>query len=113
MIIGGLVPFILLMIAVLMDKYLHDRMRNMLTLVASILLLIQVVSMRWNVVIGGQMFSKSMRGFREEYVPGMFEWEGILHFFIILLIPFVLVIIFERVIPNFEHLRGERKSSAG
>ena len=34
--------------------------------------------MRWNVVIGGQMFSKSMRGFREAYVPGLFEKEGIL-----------------------------------
>jgi predicted membrane protein len=52
--------------------------RNTLAMVSSLLLLMQVLAMRWNVVIGGQMFSKSMRGFREIYVPGLFEKEGIL-----------------------------------
>ncbi len=57
---GGLIPLILLGIVVLMDRYMDDRIRNTLTMVASLLLLLQVLSMRWNVVIGGQMFSKSM-----------------------------------------------------
>ncbi|MEK7703583.1 MAG: NrfD/PsrC family molybdoenzyme membrane anchor subunit [Myxococcota bacterium] len=105
MVIGGLIPFILLMITVLMEKYLHDRLRNTLTMVASLLLLLQVLSMRWNVVIGGQMFSKSMRGFRETYVPEMFAWEGVVHALVILLIPFVLLVVFEYLFPNFDHLR--------
>jgi Ni/Fe-hydrogenase subunit HybB-like protein len=104
MIGGGLVPLILLGIVVLMDRYMDDRIRNTLSMVASLLLLLQVLSMRWNVVIGGQMFSKSMRGFREAYVPGMFEKEGILAAALILFIPFVLLVIFERVLPTFRHL---------
>lgn len=101
---GGLIPLILLGIVVLMDRYMDDRIRNTLSMVASLLLLLQVLSMRWNVVIGGQMFSKSMRGFRETYVPGMFEKEGVLAAALILFIPFVLLLVFERVLPTFRHL---------
>ena len=64
---GGLIPLILLGIVVLMGSYMDDRIRNTLTMVSSLLLLLQVLAMRWNVVIGGQMFSKSMSGFREAY----------------------------------------------
>ncbi|TFG39420.1 MAG: polysulfide reductase [Candidatus Aminicenantes bacterium] len=101
---GGLIPLILLGIVVLMDRYMDDRIRNTLSMAASLLLLLQVLSMRWNVVIGGQMFSKSMRGFREAYIPGMFEKEGILAAALILFIPFVLLLVFERVLPTFRHL---------
>lgn len=101
MVLGGLIPFILLMIVVVMGTYMHDRIRNTLTMVASLLLLLQVFAMRWNVVIGGQMFSKSLRGFREAYVPGMFEKEGILAAVVIFILPFILLIIFEKILPTF------------
>jgi Ni/Fe-hydrogenase subunit HybB-like protein len=100
MVLGGLIPFILLMLAVLMDRHLTDAVRNTLAMVASLLLLLQVLSMRWNVVIGGQLFSKSMRGFRETYHPGMFEKEGVLAAVLIFVIPFVLLAVFERVLPT-------------
>lgn len=108
MVIGGLIPFILLAIVVIMGAYMDDRIRNTLSMVASLLLLMQVLAMRWNVVIGGQMFSKSMRGFRENYVPGMFEKEGLLAAAIILVSPFVLLVIFERILPTFAHLRRDQ-----
>ena len=101
MVLGGLIPLILLGIVVIMGSYMDDRIRNTLAMVSSLLLLLQVFAMRWNVVIGGQMFSKSMRGFRETYVPGMFEKEGILAAVVIFLIPFVLLIVFDRLIPTF------------
>ncbi len=101
MVLGGLIPLILLMIVVVMDRHMSDPIRNTLAMVASLLLLLQVLSMRWNVVIGGQMFSKSMRGYRETYVPGMFEKEGILAAVVIFLIPFVLLVIFNKVLPIF------------
>jgi predicted membrane protein len=100
MVIGGLIPFTLLMLVVLMDRYLDDRVRNTLTFVSSSLLLLQVLSMRWNVVIGGQLFSKSMRGFRETYVPGMFEKEGILAAAVILVTPFILLALFGKILPT-------------
>jgi Ni/Fe-hydrogenase subunit HybB-like protein len=107
---GGLIPLILLGIVVLMDQYMDDRIRNTLTMVSSLLLLLQVLAMRWNVVIGGQMFSKSMSGFRETYVPGFFEKEGVLAAVAILFIPFILLAIFERVLPTFQHLEREEGS---
>ena len=107
MVIGGLVPFILLMITVIMDRYLHAKLRSALTLISSILLLIQVLSMRWNVVIGGQMFSKSLRGFREAYSPGLFEKEGVLAAIVIFCLPFVVLAVLERILPNFDHLGRE------
>jgi predicted membrane protein len=67
--------------------------------------------MRWNVVIGGQMFSKSMRGYRETYVPGMFEKEGILAAILIFLIPFVLLVIFNKVLPVFDD-EGDGEAAA-
>lgn len=102
MVVGGLVPFILLLITVVMEAYLHERLRNVLTMVASLLLLLQVFAMRWNVVVGGQMFSKSMRGFRETYVPGLFEKEGVLAAVLIFVLPFVVLAVLERIFPNFE-----------
>jgi Ni/Fe-hydrogenase subunit HybB-like protein len=110
MVLGGLIPFILLMIVVTMNRFMDDRIRNTLTMVASLLLLLQVFAMRWNVVIGGQMFSKSMRGFREAYHPGMFDKEGILAAVLIFVTPFILLVIFERVLPTFDHLRPRGSS---
>ncbi|MCK5376463.1 MAG: polysulfide reductase NrfD [Acidobacteria bacterium] len=107
---GGLIPLILLGIVVLMGHYMDDRIRNTLTMVSSLLLLLQVLAMRWNVVIGGQMFSKSMSGFRDTYVPGFFEKEGVLAAVAILFIPFILLAIFERVLPTFRHLEREEGS---
>ena len=101
MVLGGLIPFILLMIVVVKGAYMDDRVRNTLAMVASLLLLLQVFAMRWNVVIGGQMFSKSLRGFRENYTPGMFDKEGILAAVAIFVLPFILLIIFERILPTF------------
>jgi Ni/Fe-hydrogenase subunit HybB-like protein len=111
MVLGGLIPFILLMLVVLMDRYMDDRIRNTLAMVSSLLLLMQVLSMRWNVVIGGQMFSKSMRGFREKYIPGMFEKEGVLAALVIFVVPFVLLSVFERVLPMFDARRRETEEA--
>lgn len=101
MILGSLIPFILLMIMVLMNSYLHEKIRNTLSFVASSLLLIQVFSMRWNVVVGGQIFSKSFRGFRD-YTPHFLEREGILPAMIIFSLPFIFLFILNRFLPAFD-----------
>ncbi len=102
LILGAMVPIILLAIVVLLNKYLTDQIRNTLCFVASLLLLLQVFAMRWNVVIGGQIFSKSMRGFRESHTPGLFEKEGIVPAIILFVVPFVIIILFNRILPVFE-----------
>jgi Ni/Fe-hydrogenase subunit HybB-like protein len=98
MIIGGLIPLILLGIVVLMNRYLHERVRNTLTTVAAVLCLLQVFSMRWNIVIGGQLMSKSLRGLRSTYEPEIFGREGVLMAIGLLVIPFVILWVFDRVV---------------
>jgi Ni/Fe-hydrogenase subunit HybB-like protein len=99
MIVGSLIPLILLAIVVMMNRYLHDRVRNTLAVVASLLLLVQVFSMRWNIVIGGQLLSKSLRGLRSGYTPSLFDREGVLMAIALFIAPFVLLWLFDRVLP--------------
>jgi predicted membrane protein len=65
------------------------------------MLLLQVLFMRWNVVIGGQLISKSLRGFTE-YFPGLWDKEGIIVSFLIILVPFLLLYLFDKVFPFFK-----------
>ena len=98
MIVGGLIPLILLAVVVLMNRYLHERVRNTLSTVAAFLCLLQVFSMRWNIVVGGQLMSKSLRGLRSHYEPEMFGREGVLMAIALLAAPFVVLWVFDRVL---------------
>jgi Ni/Fe-hydrogenase subunit HybB-like protein len=98
MIVGGLIPLILLGIVVLMNRYLHERLRNTLSTVAALLCLLQVFSMRWNIVVGGQLLSKSLRGLRSPYEPELFGREGVLMAITLVIVPFVILWVFDRVL---------------
>src|SRR5574342_26157 len=110
MIVGGLIPLILLGAVVLMNRYLHPRVRNALSTTAAVLCLLQVFSMRWNVVIGGQLLSKSLRGLRSPYQPEMFGREGIVVALALFVTPFVLLWVFDRILPI--HQDGETDRAA-
>ena len=78
--------------------------RNMLLVagsIASFMLLAQVLFMRWNVVIGGQIMAKSERGFAV-YHPTMFAKEGILMTVIMLAAPLVTLWILSKFFPLWE-----------
>ncbi len=94
----SLVPFFLLTLNALVK--LRDRMATVVIWVAASMLLVQVLLMRWNVVIGGQLLSKSMRGFTS-YLPGLFEKEGIVVAVVVFTLPFVILYVFHRIIPLF------------
>jgi Ni/Fe-hydrogenase subunit HybB-like protein len=98
LLVCSLVPFVLL--AGIVFLRLPPRWSNRLLFLSSALLLLQVILMRWNVVIGGQLVSKSYRGFTE-YLPGLFSKEGILAAATILIVPFVLLWAFDKVFPFF------------
>ena len=98
----SLIPFLLLGMATLLRW--SDRTVNRLTFVAATMLLVQVLLMRWNVVIGGQLLSKSMRGFAS-YFPGIWEKEGLITAGVIFTLPFVLLYVFHRVVPLFGEAR--------
>ena len=96
----SLVPFVFLAITALVP--LGKRLTHALIWLASVMLLMQVLLMRWNVVIGGQLLSKSMRGFTS-YFPGLFEREGLVVAAIIFTAPFLILWGFNRVVPLFPH----------
>jgi Ni/Fe-hydrogenase subunit HybB-like protein len=110
MIVGGLIPLILLGIVVIMNRYLHERVRNTLTTGAAILCLLQVFSMRWNVVIGGQLMSKSLRGLRSPYDPEVFGREGVLAAIALVMVPFVILWVFDRLLGIEEPHEAERRA---
>ena len=79
---------------------LPQKLSNLLVFLTSGLLLIQVLLMRWNVVIGGQLISKSYRGFTS-FMPGLFDKEGILVAALMFIIPFFLLRQFDKIFPFF------------
>jgi Ni/Fe-hydrogenase subunit HybB-like protein len=96
----SLIPFFLLAINALFK--LRPKVGHVLVFTASCMLLVQVLLMRWNVVIGGQIISKSLRGFTS-YMPGMWEKEGIVLAAVVFTLPFGILYFFNRVVPLFYH----------
>jgi Ni/Fe-hydrogenase subunit HybB-like protein len=60
--IGTLVPLLLLGSLQLLRKRVPELVRRRMIFGGAVMVLIGVLAMRWNVVIGGQLFSKSLRG---------------------------------------------------
>ena len=57
--------------------------------------------MRWNVVIGGQLVSKSYRGYTS-FLPGVFEKEGLIVAASIFIIPCLVLWRFDKIFPFFK-----------
>ncbi len=66
--------------------------------IASLMILIQVLLMRWNVVIGGQLMSNSPRG-QVSFVPHWAGREGIIAAIIVMTAPWVILFILSRIFP--------------
>lgn len=92
-------PILVLGIASLLD--IRDKALLYLGNLGALMLVLQVLVMRFNVVVGGQLISKSERGF----VDYEFEWfakEGMVPAIIIFMGPFVAYYVISRFIPIFE-----------
>ncbi len=72
---GTITPLILLFLTQVV--HLHEVVRKRIYVVAGCLALIGVFAMRWNVVIGGQLFSKSFLGYTT-YKMELVTREGLL-----------------------------------
>ena len=95
----SIIPFI-----VLMYISLKNVSRNTLLVVSpivSFMLLAQVLFMRWNVVIGGQVMAKSERGF-SVYHPEFFGKEGIFVTIVMLVAPIVTLWLLSKIFPLWE-----------
>ncbi len=75
-----------------------DEMRRLLYFVATILVQIGIFSIRWNVVIGGQLFSKSLRGLTV-YKIELLGIEGLAMSVGFLILPFVILWMLVKILP--------------
>ena len=78
-----------------------ENIKALVRVLAASLVLIGVFAMRWNVVIGGQLISKSLRGFIE-FVPPLLGLNGILVSAVFMILPFVILFVITYVIPPWQ-----------
>lgn len=103
----SIVPFLFLAATALFK--LRTRLTHALIWTASVMLLVQVLLMRWNVVIGGQLLSKSMRGFAS-YFPRLWEKEGLVVATAIFTLPFLILYVFHRIVSLFPDATARPRS---
>jgi Ni/Fe-hydrogenase subunit HybB-like protein len=96
--LGSVVPFFVMGYVVVFKQRVPAMVRNLIAVCCGLLLLAQVGAMRWNVVMGGQMFSKSLRGFLNFQVD-IYGREGLIAGAVILCLPFVVIFVFSRLLP--------------
>jgi predicted membrane protein len=87
---GTLVPLILLGVLQLIRRRVADLPRRRMYFTSACLILIGVLAMRWNVVIGGQLFSKSLRGIMS-YKMEFAGLEGWYMGAVMLILPFIIL----------------------
>ncbi len=95
-ILGSVVP----LAAIIMGKVgkVPDEMKRMLYFIAAVMVQVGIFSTRWNVVIGGQLFSKSLRGLTV-YKLELFGLEGLFVSVTLLIAPIVILYVLAKVFP--------------
>jgi Ni/Fe-hydrogenase subunit HybB-like protein len=95
-VLGTVAPIILL--AITQVTRLTEVARKRVYAAAGCLTLIGIFAMRWNVVIGGQLFSKSFLGYTT-YKMGFVAREGLLTAIILTILPFIFLWILVKLLP--------------
>lgn len=102
--IGTIIPLITL---AFLQFYKHQiRLRKTIYFIVGIFVLVGVYSMRWNVVIGGQLFSKSFSGFTS-FKVGLIGLDGTLMAVFWLLLPFAILLFLLWLLPPWKMVKEE------
>ena len=94
--LGTLLPISL--IGVTQVLKLAERQRKQIYVLAGCLTMIGIFAMRWNVVIGGQLFSKSFLGYTT-YKMSFATREGLLTAIVLTVLPFVILAVLVKLLP--------------
>jgi Ni/Fe-hydrogenase subunit HybB-like protein len=107
---GMLVPLAILSAIKIFRRFREsDELRKMLYFLSLILIQGGIFATRWNVVIGGQMFSKSFRGLTT-YKLEFGGIEGLLYALGLLALPLVILAVLLKILPAWKEL--QRKGQA-
>lgn len=101
--LGTITPLALLALTQLVT--LSDKARKTIYAIAATLTLIGIFAMRWNVVIGGQLFSKSFLGYTT-YKLDFATREGLLPAIIFMVLPFLILAVLVKLLPPWEKRTG-------
>ncbi|MBI2830631.1 MAG: polysulfide reductase NrfD [Chloroflexi bacterium] len=96
---GAFIPMVTL--AITETAKLDEHAKTVLRFFAACLILVGVFAMRWNVVIGGQLVSKSLRGIGD-FTPPLMGISGILVSAAVLLLPLVILGVIVYLIPPWQ-----------
>jgi len=107
-VIGGLVPIVLL--AITQVARLSEQARKGIYAVSAGLTLVGILAMRWNVVIGGQLFSKSFLGYTT-YKMDFATREGLLPAILLMLLPFALLAVLVKLLPPWHTPEAESRGA--
>ena len=99
--IGTLVPLVLLFVVQVWKNNLSETTRKRIYVLCGSLILISVFAMRWNVVIGGQLFSKSFLGYTT-YKMALATREGLVAAIGLTILPFFFLWGLLKLLPPWE-----------
>jgi Ni/Fe-hydrogenase subunit HybB-like protein len=99
-ILGTLTPLVLLFITQVVK--LPEQVRKRMYVAAGSLALVGIFAMRWNVVIGGQLFSKSFLGYTT-YKMALVTREGSLVAAALTILPLFILWALVRLLPPWSH----------
>jgi predicted membrane protein len=88
--VGTATPLLLLGTLQVLRRRIPEAARKRMYFAAGVFILVGVLAMRWNVVIGGQLFSKSLRGFMS-YKMDFAGMEGWFMGAMLLALPFMVL----------------------
>ena len=107
-IMGGVIPLVSLVWA--RFGQVPDEMRRIVYFIGAVLVQVGIFSTRWNVVIGGQLFSKSLRGLTV-YKIELFGFEGLLMAGFLLILPLIILFILTKLLPPWPDSAANLKQS--
>jgi predicted membrane protein len=96
LLLGMLLPLVILVLVRTVN--FNAELRKLLYFTSSLLILLGIFSMRWNVVIGGQLYSKSFRGLMA-YKMEMTGIESLGTALVLLALPFIFLAILLWLLP--------------
>jgi Ni/Fe-hydrogenase subunit HybB-like protein len=108
--LGTLLPIGLLGLTQLLK--LSPKARQRIYAAAGSLTLVGIFAMRWNVVIGGQLFSKSFLGYTT-YKMGFVTREGLLPAIALTILPFVILWMLVKLLPPWPEAKSLPVADAG
>jgi len=94
--LGTVAPILLL--GLTQVSRLSEIARKRIYVLAGCLTMIGIFAMRWNVVIGGQLFSKSFLGYTT-YKMGFATREGLLPAIVLTVLPFIILFVLVKLLP--------------